>query len=200
MPPSQSRPDIQTPADPRVNQQVPASQVSANQLSANQLSANQLSARRLSASQLPDGVKEADLKRFIVALEAAADTLHRLPRKGDEKPAGLRSAWPEMLRASHMAVCGTRRSGIAHPSPTEITNMEEMIALLWSVTARQRQLLWARACRVRWAALQTRYRRSRTTLNRDCRSALLAMVLADRKARTATLRPQRATRGQIQNR
>ena len=82
MPPSQSRPDIQTPADPRVNQQVPA----------NQLSANQLSARILSASQLPDGVKEADLKRFIVTLEAAADTLHRLPRKGDEKPAGLRSA------------------------------------------------------------------------------------------------------------
>ena len=82
MPPSQSRPDIQTPADPRVNQQVPA----------NQLSANQLPARRLSARQLPDGMKEADLKRFIVALEAAADTLHRLPRKGDEKPAGLRSA------------------------------------------------------------------------------------------------------------
>ena len=199
MPPSQSRPDIQTPADPRVNQQVPASQVSANQLSANQLSANQLSARRLSASQLPDGVKEADLKRFIVALEAAADTLHRLPRMGDEKPAGLRSAWPEMLRASHMAVCGTRRSGIARPSPAEITNMEEMIALLWSVTARQRQLLWARACRVRWAALQTRYRRSRTTLNRDYWAALLAMVLADRNARTAALRPQRATRGQIQN-
>ena len=199
MPPSQSRPDIQTPADPRVNQQVPASQVSANQLSANQLSANQLSARRLSASQLPDGVKEADLKRFIVALEAAADTLHRLPRKGDEKPAGLRSAWPEMLRASHMAAGGTRRSGIAHPSPAEITNMEEMIALLWSVTARQRQLLWARACRVRWAALQTRYWRSRTTLNRDYRAALLTMVLADRNARTATLRPQQATRGQIQN-
>ena len=87
MPPSQSRPDIQTPADPRVSQQVPASQVPTNQLSA-----NQLSARRLSASQLPDGVKEADLKRFIVALEAAVDTLHRLPRKGDEKPAGLRSA------------------------------------------------------------------------------------------------------------
>lgn len=194
MPPSRSRPDIQTPADPRVNHQAPA-----GQMPANQLSANQLPARRLSASQLSDGVKEADLKRFVVALEAAADTLHRLPRKGDEKPAGLRSAWPEMLRASHMAAVGTRRSGIARPSPAEITNMEEMIALLWSVTARQRQLLWARACRVRWAALQTRYRRSRTTLNRDYRAALLAMVLADRNARTATLRPQRATRGQIQN-
>lgn len=194
MPPSRSCPDIQTPADPRVNHQTPA-----GQMPANQLSANQLPARRLSASQLPDGVKEADLKRFVVALEAAADTLHRLPRKGDEKPAGLRIAWPEMLRASHMAAGGTRRSRIARPSPAEITNMEEMIALLWSVTARQRQLLWARACRVRWAALQTRYRRSRTTLNRDYRAALLAMVLADRNARTAALRPQRATRGQIQN-
>ena len=192
--PSRSRPDIQTPADPRVNHQAPA-----GQMPANQLSANQLPARRLSASQLSDGVKEADLKRFVVALEAAADTLHRLPRKGDEKPAGLRTAWPEMLRASHMAAGGTRRSGIARPSPAEITNMEEMIALLWSVTARQRQLLLVRACRVRWAALQTRYRRSRTTLNRDYRAALLAMVLADRNARNAALRPQRATRGQIQN-
>ena len=76
--------------------------------------------------------------------------------------------------------------------------MAEMIVLLWSVTLRQRQLLWARACRVRWAALLTRYRRSRTTLNRDYRKALLAMVLAERNARTGTLRPRPASQGQIQ--
>ena len=105
--------------------------------------------RRLPARQLPHDVTETDSKRIVLALETAADVLHRLSRQDDEGPAGSCRAWPEMLRPSHVAASGKRRSGMARPSPAEITAMEEMIALLWSVTSRQRQLLWARACRVR---------------------------------------------------
>ena len=54
--------------------------------------------------------------------------------------------------------------------------MEQMIALLWEINGYQRQLVWARACGVRWAVLQDRYRRSRTTLNRDYRAALAVLA------------------------
>ena len=193
MPPSLSRPDTRKPADHQ------STQPSANHRSPDlQHPDQQHLGRRLPARQLPHDVTETDLKRIVLALETAADVLHRLSRQDDERPAGSCSAWHEMLRASHVAASGTRRSGMARPSPAEITAMEEMIALLWSVTSRQRQLLWARACRVRWAALQTRYRRSRTTPNRDYRKALLAMLLAERNARTSTLRPRPASQGQIQ--
>ena len=188
MPPSLSRPDTRKPADHQSTQ--PSAKHQSPDL--------QHPGRRLPARQLPHDVTETDLKRIVLALETAAVVLHRLPRQDDEGPAGSRSAWPEMLRASHEVASGTRRSGMARPSPAEITAMEEIIALLWSVKSRQRQLLWARACRVRWAPLQTRYRRSRTTLNRDYRKALLAMVLAERNARTGTLRPRPASQGQIQ--
>ena len=45
--------------------------------------------------------------------------------------------------------------------------------------------LWARACGVRWAVLQDRFRRSRTTLNRDYRGALATLAQAERKANAA---------------
>ena len=51
--------------------------------------------------------------------------------------------------------------------------------LMWRVTPRQRQLLWARACGVRWAELCQRQRRSRTTLFRDHRMALAALARAE---------------------
>ena len=47
---------------------------------------------------------------------------------------------------------------------------------------RKKQQLWARACRVRWAELCRRQRRSRTTLARDHRLALMALAMAEREA------------------
>ena len=51
--------------------------------------------------------------------------------------------------------------------------------LMWRLTPRQRQLLWARAFGVRWAELCQRQRRSRTTLFRDHRMALMALARAE---------------------
>ena len=128
------------------------------------------------AAQLPAGPDPQDLKQLASAMAAAAVTLQRLPRAAGDGPAGARSAWPDMVRATRFAIFETRRATQPRPSPSEIDAMEQMIALLWEINGYQRQLVWARACGVRWAVLQDRYRRSRTTLNRDYRAALTALA------------------------
>ena len=42
-------------------------------------------------------------------LARAVDTLSRLPATADARPAGTRSAWPEMIRESRFAIEATRR-------------------------------------------------------------------------------------------
>ena len=128
--------------------------------------------RHPARAALPPGIDAADLRRLAAALAAAADVVRRLLRGAGDGPAGVRSAWPDMIRATRFSVPGTRVTTPCRPGPADIAAMERMIALLWEVNARQRQLLWARACGVRWAVLQDRFRRSRTTLNRDYRGAL----------------------------
>ena len=113
-------------------------------------------------------------------LVRAVDTLGRLPRSADTHPAGLRSAWPEMIRVSRFVIEGTRRSAPGRPDPLAIDDLDLLAMLMWRLSPRERQLLWARACGVRWAELCRRHRRSRTTLNRDHQRALEALVLAER--------------------
>lgn len=56
------------------------------------------------------GLKQgADARRMAARLERAVDTLARLPRDSGTLPAGVRSAWPEMIRVSRFAVSQTRR-------------------------------------------------------------------------------------------
>ena len=146
--------------------------------------------RHPAKAALPPGIDAADLRRLAAALAAAADVVRRLPRGAGDGPAGVRSAWPDMIRATRFSVPGTRVTTPCRPGPADIAAMERMIALLWEVNARQRQLLWARACGVRWAVLQDRFRRSRTTLNRDYRGALATLAQAERKAHAAAMKPR----------
>ena len=64
-------------------------------------------------------------------------------------------------------------------------DLDRLGMLLWKLTPHHQQLLWARACRVRWAELCRRQRRSRTTMARDHRLALMALALAEREANSS---------------
>ena len=119
------------------------------------------------------------LDELALRLERAVDTVQRLPRDAGTGPAGLRSAWPEMIRKSRFTIEVTRRASRSLPSREAIDDLDRLAMLMWDMTPRQRQLLWARACRIRWAELCRRQRRSRTTLARDHRQALVALALAE---------------------
>ncbi len=128
------------------------------------------------------GLKAIDsdeMRSMATRLVRAVDTLGRLPRTAGTHPAGTRSAWPEMIRESRFAIEATRCVTPARPSPSSIDDLDRLAMLLWQLPSHQRQLLWARACGVRWAELCHRHRRSRTTLNRDHRRALAALIAAE---------------------
>lgn len=125
-------------------------------------------------------VRSEAVQEMAARLREAAHTLQLLPRSSAGSPAGNRSAWPEMLRHSRFAIEKTRRMSLPRPSPQAIDDLDRLAMLMWDLTARQRQLVWARACGVRWAELCLRHRRSRATMNRDYRKALSALVLAER--------------------
>ena len=128
--------------------------------------------------------RQDDLRELAVRLEQAVATLQALPRETGTGPAGARSAWPDMVRRSRFVIEGTQRSTPARPSPEAVDDLDRIAMLMWIVTPRQRQLLWARACGVRWAELCQRQRRSRTTLFRDHRMALAALARAEAKDST----------------
>ena len=138
-----------------------------------------LEKRRLSAVA---SVDREVLQLLVARLERAVDTLQRLPAGTATLPAGTRSAWPEMIRKSRFTVERTRQESRALPSAEAIDDLDRLAMLFWKLAPRHRQLLWARACRIRWAELCRRQRRSRTTLARDHRLALMALAAAEREA------------------
>lgn len=127
---------------------------------------------------IPAG-EAAQARVMAMRLVRAVDTLGRLPRTADICPVGTRSARPEMVRESRFAIEATRRMTPARPALAAIDDLDSLAMLLWQLPPHQRQLLWARACGVRWAELCRRHRRSRTTLNRDHRRALMALVTVE---------------------
>lgn len=130
-------------------------------------------------------LRKEEIDALVIRLERAAETVQRLPRDASTAPAGMRSAWPEMVRKSRFTIEVTRRGVLPRPSPDAIDDLDRLALLLWTLTPWQRQLLWARACRIRWAELCRRQRRSRTTLSRDHRKALMALALAERNAESS---------------
>ena len=130
-------------------------------------------------------VRKEVLDELVLRLERAAETVQRLPRDMATAPSGMRSAWPDMIRKSRFTIEVTRRSASTRPAPDAIDDLDRLAMLMWRVTPRQRQLLWARACRIRWAELCRRQRRSRTTMVRDHRNALVALALAERGAESS---------------
>ena len=104
------------------------------------------------------------LQLLAARLECAVDTLQRLPAGMATQPAGTRNAWPEMIRKSRFTVERNMQESRTLISAEAIDDLHRLAMPLWKLTPRHRQLLWARACRVRWAELCRRQRRSRTTL------------------------------------
>jgi hypothetical protein len=122
------------------------------------------------------------LQLLAARLECAVDTLQRLPAGTANQLAGRRSSWPEMIRKSRFTVARTWQERSPLPSAEAIDDLDSLVMLLWKLTPRHRQSLWVRARRVRWAELCRRRRRSRTTLARDHRLALMALAMAEREA------------------
>ena len=99
------------------------------------------------------------------ALEAAAETLRRLP-------AGLRrprlTSWPEVVRdsSSLLAPSAESRSRPAAPTPAAIDRMDKALLWLLACDGEARRLVWARACRVPWRKLEDLDGRSHVTLRK----------------------------------
>ena len=117
------------------------------------------------------------LDELALRLERAVDTVQRLPRDAGTGPAGLRSVWPEMIRKSRFTNEVMRRARRSLPYREAIESGQAGHADVGRAPATA-PALWARACRIRWAEPCQSQRRSRTTLVRDHRQALVALALA----------------------
>ena len=105
-------------------------------------------------------------------IRQAAWTLQSLPADPQNRPAGLRSAWPEIFRKSAVIYGGTRRNMGPRPSPKAIDEMDEMLDVLARMTPCERRLIWARTNGLKWQRLEHFTGRSRTSLHRDFKIAL----------------------------
>ena len=103
-------------------------------------------------------IDREELQLLAARLECAVETLQHLPVRTATQPAGTRSALPEMIRKSWFTVERTRQESPALQSAEAIDDLDRLAMLLWKLTPRHRQLLWARACRVRWVELCRRQR------------------------------------------
>lgn len=106
-------------------------------------------------------------------LERAARTLKFLPNTQMHRPQKLRSNWYNIDRASESVTCKT---GKFIPSAKEIDDMYHIIDLLMAMPELERKLLWARANRIPWAALQRQLGRSRTHLYQIHQRGLISLT------------------------
>ena len=113
-----------------------------------------------------------DIADMAARFARAAHTLHALPRCAHTAPAGGRSTWPDFIQKTHFSYSQTRDPARPNPPSAAIDDLDHLAGLLWHLDAHQRQLVWARACNIGWAALVARMHRSRTSLNRDHKLAL----------------------------
>ena len=87
------------------------------------------------------------LQLLATRLKCAVDTLRHLPAGTATQPAGTRSAWPEMICKSRFTVERNSQESFPLLSAEAIDDLDRLAMLLWKLTPRHRQLLWARACR-----------------------------------------------------
>ena len=106
-------------------------------------------------------------KALKKALSNAASTMRRLPRGWEERPHQDRSGWPEFrCEEGGSAEPGRQRIPLIRPAPAEIDEMYHLLDDLMQLSVSDRRLLWARACKIRWSVMQSRFQLSRTHLNR----------------------------------
>ena len=133
---------------------------------------NSKSGARANATARIISAELADIADMAARLARAAHTLHALPRCAHTTPAGGRSTWPDFIQKTRFSYSQTRDSARPNPPSTAIDDLDHLAGLLWHLDAPQRQLVWARACNIGWAAFVAGMHRSRTSLNRDHKLAL----------------------------
>ena len=117
-------------------------------------------------------------KKMKHKLEKAALTLRAMPKTSKTAPMGHKSTWPDMIRKTKNGAILRRGTCVIVPNNEDITDCYVILDILYEITDMQRQLLWARANHISWQALQHRFGRSRTHLNRLYNRAL--SLAADR--------------------
>lgn len=114
-------------------------------------------------------------RRLQTYLEEAAQTLRRLPR-------GLIKArltsWPEFVKSGVDFTSPTHLGlqKMSPPAPAAIDRMDKLIPLLYKIPVDHRRLVWARAHKIPWRALEDMTGLSHTTLRKRHAEALGALI------------------------
>ncbi|MFN4281182.1 MAG: DUF6362 family protein [Alphaproteobacteria bacterium] len=118
------------------------------------------------------------LAEIEARLEEAAKTLVALKLTIRDIPSRQLVRWPEVVRGALDAYGFTpQRPRVAAPSPAAIDRADETVAWLLWMSAEERRIVWARACKIAWRKLEDLDGRSHTTL-RKVRVAGLDAILA----------------------
>ena len=113
---------------------------------------------------------------IIERLEEAARTIRRMRIVGT-RPAGAAAAWPDVVRdASEAYGWTTADEPRLVPGPAAISSADQALGWLLWLSARDRQLVWARANRVKWRKLAARFGKSERCVQLWHRAAILCVV------------------------
>ena len=101
----------------------------------------------------------------VYRLAEAIETLRRLPLPRHGRPAQRWTYWPDYVRDA-LEAYGYAKTHIrpGAPPPDKIKRMEETLEWLLWVADLERKLVFARAAKITWRALEDHDGRSRTTL------------------------------------
>lgn len=114
-------------------------------------------------------------KLVMAYLEDAADIHRRLPQV---KVDGYFTLWPETLKDDwtrlYDAVNGKNR--LASPMPHEVTFHEEVMKWLRYLDRYQQQIVWMRANSIPWKILVDEFGKSKSTLWRENKYALIRIA------------------------
>ena len=110
---------------------------------------------------------------LVFRLERAARTMKALPYERGSRHRQLQSAWIDISRESDGIPQKMRRN---IPESQHIDELYMLLDLLLVRPDLERKLIWARANRIPWAALQKRTGRSRTHLYMIYNRGLLELV------------------------
>lgn len=100
-------------------------------------------------------------------LAFAAEVMRRLP---PVKVQGYLCAWPKFCCTDDDFK--SQSDVWLPPLPDEISAMEEILEWLKLTSVENRRIVWLRSCGMGWKSMAHRYRKSRSTLARQYRSAL----------------------------
>ncbi len=125
---------------------------------------------------------EWTVERVAERFEECVETMRKLP---SAYQGGYRRVWPDMVRTpielSRQCPGPIRLNAL----PDEITRMEETCRWVLWVTESERRLIWLRAYRVPWRAIEHEIGVPRTTAQRLWRGSLTEVARRLEQARNA---------------